>query len=330
MATAKVITIQNNNGMRVTLVDVGASVQFIQLPFDSVKDKSVTLGFSDAEEYWRNPASLGVTVGRYSNRIANAAFSLDGQVFSLVANEGNHQLHGGLDNFGHKRWSIVEHLENKATFRLVSLDGEQGFPGELEVLVTYELDCRNSLKISYAATTTKPTVVNLTDHSYFNLNGMDIQEGIATSAVHDHALVINADEVTEVDEACIPTGRLLSVENSHFDFRSKKQLIELADSEGIVHLDNNFVVNSSSDWQQQAIAQLTCEASGVSLEVYSTKPGVQAYAAQHLTEPFFPNAGLCLETQFFPDSPNQKHFPSCVLRPNETYFHETIYRFSAI
>lgn len=330
MQSANTITIQNSQGMKVSLVDVGASIQFIQLPFAQLEGKSVSLGFDDADEYWSNPASLGVTVGRYSNRIANAEFSLLGEHFTLVANEGIHQLHGGKDNFGHRRWKLENHGENQAVFSLLSEDGDQGFPGELLVTVSYVIEEDNSIHIEYFAKTTKATVVNLTDHSYFNLSGMDISSGSVSSAINTHKLWIDADAITEVDEACIPTGRLINCADTAFDFQQPTALTELEDSQGVVHVDNNFVLNKPSVWNENPIASLFSPETGVKLEVLTTKPGIQAYAAQHLDAPFFANAGFCLETQFFPDSPNQPEFPSAILLPNEVYEHKTIYRFSAI
>lgn len=330
MRAVNTLIIQNSKGMSVSLVDVGASVQFIKLPFASVADKSVTLGFNDAEDYWENPASLGVTVGRYANRIGNATFAIDGNVYHLVANEGENQLHGGIDNFGHKRWKIILQAKNKAIFSLVSPDGDQGFPGELHVKVTYVVTEENSLHILYEATSSKTTVLNLTDHSYFNLDGMDCNNLSVETPINANHLWIDAKAMTEVDENGIPTGTLLDVQGGPYDFRQTSSFVALKDESGTVHLDNNFVLNSHQDWQQQAIASLTSTTSGVKLDVFTTKPGIQAYAAQHLEAPFYPNAGFCLETQFFPDSPNHPHFPSAVLRAGETYRHQTIYRFSTI
>lgn len=330
MRAVNTLIIQNSKGMSVSLVDVGASVQFIKLPFASVADKSVTLGFNDVEDYWENPASLGVTVGRYANRIGNATFAIDGNVYHLVANEGENQLHGGIDNFGHKRWKIILQAKNKAVFSLVSPDGDQGFPGELHVKVTYVVTEENSLHICYEATSSKITVLNLTDHSYFNLDGMDCNNLSVETPINDNHLWIDAKAMTEVDENGIPTGTLLDVQGGPYDFRQTSSFVALKDESGTVHLDNNFVLNSHQDWQQQAIASLTSTTSGVKLDVFTTKPGIQAYAAQHLEAPFYPNAGFCLETQFFPDSPNHPHFPSAVLRAGETYRHQTIYRFSTI
>lgn len=324
------LMIENSFGMKVSLVDVGASIQFIYLPFDSVIGKSVSLGFKDPNEYWQNPASLGVTVGRYSNRIANAQFSLEGNTYHLSANEGLHQLHGGIDNFGHRRWKVLEKCVNKAVFGLQSDDGDQGFPGKLDIVVTYIVNDDNSLSIDYQATTDKATVVNLTDHSYFNLDGMNSTDLSITSSINAYSLWLNASELTEVDEACIPTGYIVDVKGTRLDFTEPKPLTDLEDCEGVIHLDNNFVLNSRKNWATEPVATVYSPVSKICLDVFTTKPGLQVYAAQHLESPFQPNAGLCLETQFFPDSPNQPAFPSSVLEPNDKYHHKTIYRFSVV
>lgn len=327
---ATTLTIENSVGMKVSLVDVGASIQFIYLPFESVSGKSVSLGFKDPNEYWHNPASLGVTVGRFSNRIANAQFSLEGNTYHLSANEGPHQLHGGINNFGHRRWKVLEQCVNKAVFGLQSEDGDQGFPGNLDVVVTYIVNDDNSLSIDYQATTDKVTVVNLTDHSYFNLDGIDSTDLSVASLNHSYSLWLNASQVTEVNDACIPTGNIVNVHGTWLDFTEPKSLMDLEGDEGIIHLDNNFVLNSRECWTTEPVAIVHSPVSRVCLEVFTTKPGLQVYAAQHLDTPFQPNAGLCLETQFFPDSPNQPNFPSSVLKPNDKYHHETIYRFSVV
>ena len=266
---------------------------------------NVVLGFETPHEYAANPRYLGAIVGRYANRIANARFTLDGRTYRLAANSGAHNLHGGVTGFDKRVWRAAAGGGGGAAsleLRYLSPDQEEGFPGNLDVSVTYTLTDRNELIVDYFATTDKPTPVNLTQHSYFNLAG----EGDVTN----HLLQIDSDAITAVDQDLIPTGVVEPVAGTPFDFRT---LTPIGARRG-GNYDHNFVLNGG--------VRVVEPKSGRSLDVHTTEPGMQLYTGY--------SRGLCLETQHFPDSPNQPSFPSTILRPGTEYRSRTAFTFGIL
>jgi aldose 1-epimerase len=323
----------NQSGLNVALLSLGCIIQSVDVPDRVGAYANVILGFSRLDDYLTNLPFFGCVAGRYANRIAGGQFALDGKTHQLVVNERGNTLHGGKQGFNSFVWkaAVLDDGRHGVAFHRVSPDGEEGFPGTLDVTVTYTLTNRNDLVIDYFATTDKPTVVNLTNHSYFNLQG----EG--SGSIETHRLLIDADAFTPVDAALSPTGERRPVVGTPFDFRSGKMVGEglRSDDEQIrlaTGFDHNFILNG--DGLKRA-ALLSHAESGRTLIVQTTKPGVQFYAGNFLNGALYGTSGrayrqsdgLALETQFFPNSPNEPSFPSPVLRPGEEYRHTTILTF---
>ncbi|MEY2245051.1 aldose epimerase family protein [Streptomyces sp. BF23-18] len=299
-------------GVRVRVLTYGGIVQSAEVPDRDGRAVDVTLGFPALEGYTAHPEPyLGALVGRYANRIGGAGFPLDGVTYRLEPNNGPNTLHGGDGGFDKRVWD-AEPLDHGVRLSRVSADGEEGFPGRLEVSATYTLDERGSLHIAYEAVTDAPTVVNLTNHTYWNLGGSGSALG--------HELRLDASRVTRVDENLVPTGELDPVEDTRFDFREPRKT-------GAGY-DHNYVLDKGVTADPVEVAELYDPASGRVLTVATTEPGLQFYTADHLAEPFAPNDGIALETQHFPDSPNRPDFPSTELRPGEVYRSRTVYGFS--
>jgi len=322
-------TLKNERDIVVKIMNYGGIITEIHTPDKNGKLGNITLGFDNLDQYLAGHPNFGALIGRYGNRIANARFSLDGETYQLAANNGNNSLHGGVKGFDDVVWEPeVISCDVRAALQLsyLSPDGEEGFPGNLKVVVTYEL-LMDQLFITYEAETDKATPVNLTNHAYFNLSG----EG----TILDHILYINASRYTPVNEELIPTGEIANVEGTPFDFRKPTVIGERFDQlVGVpVGYDHNFVLDESDE-------KLTLAAKGMDpnsgryLEVSTTEPGVQFYTGNFLDGTlssgdftYVQHAGFCLETQHFPDSPNQENFPSTILRPGEKYVTQTIYTF---
>jgi aldose 1-epimerase len=328
-SAAQLFTLKNSNGMEVSITNYGGIVTSVKVPDKNGNIENVVLGFDDLEQYKSGHPFFGAITGRYANRIANGRFELNNEVYELATNDGENHLHGGLEGFDKKLWDAeVNEGENAVTFSYLSPDGEEGYPGSLDVKVTYTLTDENELKIDYHATTNKSTVVNLTNHSYFNLSG-DPSKGIL-----DHLVTIYADRYTPVDEGLIPTGELRPVEGTPFDFNEPEYVGSRIDSIPPGY-DHNFVLNNPGTGIRN-IATVEHEESGRIMEVYTDLPGVQLYTGNFLDgslmdrkgNPIKQYAALCLETQTFPDSPNKPNFPSPVLNPDETYETRTIYKFT--
>ncbi|MFH8799783.1 aldose epimerase family protein [Streptomyces sp. NPDC017936] len=299
-------------GVRVRVLSYGGIVQSVEVPDRRGRTADVVLGFARLEDYLTRPEPfLGALVGRYANRIAHARFALDGVTYPLAPNNAPNSLHGGERGFDKRVWE-VEPVEHGLRLSRVSPDGEEGFPGRLEVSATYTLEASGALRIAYEAVTDAPTVVNLTNHSYFNLAGSGNAGG--------HELRLAASRYTPVDADLIPTG-VAEVAGSRFDFRTARGI-----GSGY---DHNFVLDKGVTDTPVEVAELYDPASGRVLTVATTEPGVQLYTGDHLGEPFAPGDGVALETQHFPDSPNRPEFPATVLRPGEVYRSETVYGFSA-
>ncbi len=330
--TIEKYTFQNAAGMKVSILTYGAIVQSIQTPDRQGNLAEISLGFDDLEGYLGIHPYFGAVVGRYGNRIANGRFSLDEIEYRLAVNNGANHLHGGLKGFDKQVWSVQSVEDDHIRLRYISVDGEEGYPGKLTVDLTYTLTPDNALQIDYQATTDQSTVVNLTNHTYFNL-----KDG-GRSPVGSHELQILADRFTPVDETLIPLGELRAVEGTPFDFRTAKPIgQDINVDSGQVRIgggyDHNFVLNNATGDLSLA-ARVYEPETGRTMEVLTREPGVQFYTGNFLDGTVVGKGGayqhrtaFCLETQHFPDSPNQPQFPSVVLKPGETYATTTVYRF---
>lgn len=333
-----IYTLTNANGVEVRTIPYGAIVVSVRVPDKTGKVDDVVLGFDRIDGYAGTHPYFGAVVGRYGNRIAKAAFTLDGQEYALAANNGPNSLHGGLKGFDKKLWAaeLFDRDGNVGVvYSLVSPDGDEGFPGNVKVQVTYTLTKNNELSVEYEATTDKATPINLTQHSYFNLAG----EG--RGDILGHRLTIVANRYTPVDATLIPTGDYADVENTPFDFRKPTPIgarID-ADHEQLRHgggYDHNWILNRDQDGLVHA-ARLEEPTSGRTLDVWTTEPGIQFYAGNFLDgtikgksgHVYARRSGLCLETQHFPDSPNRSSFPSTILRPGEQFRSKTVFAFGA-
>ena len=326
-------TLRSTKGAVAKVITYGATLTELWMPDKSGKNADVVLGFDNLAGYLTDHPYFGATVGRYANRIAKGQFSLDGRQYSLFINNGPNSLHGGKAGFNRKVWKAepVALAHGAAVkFTYVSEDGEEGYPGTLTVHVTYELTDENALKITYAASTDKSTVVNLTNHSYFNLSGA------GSGDILKDVLQLDADRYTPVDSTLIPTGELKSVDGTPFDFRKPTAIGErYAQVPATGGYDHNFVLSGEAGSLRKA-GELYDPVSGRQMELWTTEPGVQIYMSLGLNGSIKGIGGayqkfgaLCLETQHFPDSPNHPNFPSTVVRPGNDYQSETIYKFSA-
>ncbi|WP_246226215.1 aldose epimerase family protein [Chelativorans xinjiangense] len=330
-------TLTNENGISVGFITYGGIVTSINVPDRDGNTDNVVLGFDNLEDYRTKNPYFGTITGRYANRIGGASFMLDGETYTLAANNGPNSLHGGETGFDKQVWNAreVETDEGEALeLAYVSPDGEEGYPGTLDVTVVYTLTNDDELRVDYTATTDKPTVVNLTSHSYFNLGG----EG--TGTILDHELMLNASRYTPVDETLIPTGELAEVAGTPFDFREATVIGERVreNHQQIVYgrgYDHNWVLDRPDDDSLVLAARLHDPESGRIMEIETTEPGIQFYSGNFLDATLVGTSGniyrqsdgLALETQHFPDSPNKPDFPSTVLRPGETYETTTVHRF---
>jgi aldose 1-epimerase len=332
----QVYTLANGRGIELRAATYGGIIVSLQAPDRAGRPADVVLGY-DALDGYRNDAQyFGAIVGRYANRIARARFALDGQTYTLAANDGRNHLHGGRLGFNRVVWAAepfrsVEHVG--LVLRYESRDGEEGYPGTLRTRVTYTLTDRDELAVDYLATTDRATPVNLTQHSYFNL------AGAGAGDVLDHQLRIFAEAFTPVDETMIPTGAVVAVAGGPFDFRTPLPIgarIDAADEQlrrGQGY-DHNFVLHRGGTGPAHA-ARVVEPVSGRTLDVYTTEPGLQLYSGNHIGERtvgkggrvYGPRGGFCLETQHYPDSPNQAGFPSTILRPGQELHSRTVFAF---
>lgn len=324
--SVSLFTLKSDKGITVKITNYGGIVTEIITPDKNGNTGNIVLGFDNLEQYLTGHPYFGAIIGRYGNRIAGGNFKIDGVSYQLAKNNGNNALHGGIVGFDKVVWKpkIVE-TENGEGLQLTyfSEDMEEGYPGNLNVTVLYEL-IDNDLVISYWANTDKSTPVNLTNHSYFNLAG--------TGTILDHTLKLKASNYTPVDQELIPTGEILPVEGTPFDFTEAKTIgKDISNTEG--GYDHNFVIDREGD-QLEWIATLEDPASGRILEVFTMEPAVQFYSGNFLDGTlksgdvvYEKHAGLCLETQHFPDSPNQPEFPNTILEPGDKYYTKTVYRF---
>ncbi|GAA3821628.1 galactose mutarotase [Streptomyces coacervatus] len=300
-------------GVRVRILSYGGIVQSVEVPDREGRTGDVVLGFADLDGYLTHPEPyLGALIGRYANRIAGGRFPLDGVTYALEPNNAPNSLHGGPRGFDKRVWDVTPDGAHGVRLSRVSPHGEEGFPGRLEVSATYTLDADGALRIAYEAVTDAPTVVNLTNHSYFNLGGSGNAGG--------HELRLAASRCTPVDADLIPAGDPADVTGTRFDFRRARKV-------GAGY-DHNFVLDGGVTEAAREVAELYDPASGRVLTVATTEPGLQLYTADHLSAPFAPGDGIALETQHFPDSPNRPDFPSTVLRPGGVFRSETVYGFT--
>lgn len=327
--------LENKNGMEVCVTNYGARVVSVMVPDRNGKMEDVVNGFSTIEEYMNVNQNFGSTVGRYIGRIVNATFMLDSVVYHLETNTGVHSAHGGPHGFATKIWQAEKINPTTVSLNYLSVDGESGFPGNLDVSVTYRLTDDNALDISYEAKTDKPTVVNLSHHSFFNLSG-DL-----STTIEDEILYVNSDYITAYDSEKCVTGEFEAVADSPFDFNVPRRIGDrIDDDHPQIRItrggyDHCWVLNTDGD-MTQPVASVYDEKSGRLLEVYTNEPGLQVYTAGGLKGNMIGKQGIaypkrnsvCLETMHFQDSPNKSQFPSTVLRPGEVYHSRCIYKFS--
>ena len=328
-------TLQGKNGIGMKVTNFGARVVSLCVPDVNHQLVDVVLGYKTLNEYVNYPENfLGAAIGRYGNRIGGATFTLDSTDYELVKNEGNNQLHGGPKGFFDVVWDANQLSNSKVVFTYLSKEGEEGFPGNLSVEMTYELTDDQAFKISYKATTDKTTICNLTHHSYFNLSG----EGAET--INDHVLQIKADGITPVDSVLIPTGELMPVAGTPFDFNTPIAIGErVSNTHGQLALghgyDHYWVLNREGEGAV-LVASVYSPVTKINMDIITDQPGLQFYGGNFIDgtltgksgKPYFYRSAFCLETQHYPDSPNKPEFPSVVLKPGETYNHVCLYKFS--
>ncbi|MEM9444544.1 MAG: galactose-1-epimerase [Verrucomicrobiota bacterium] len=331
--------LKNDSGMEVRIIELGAIITNWLAPDAEGKLDDIVLGFDQLADYENNEPHFGEVVGRYANRIAKGQFKLGGKIYKLTKNHGNHHIHGGLDGFGKRIWqgaSFKNEDRVGVVFKMTSPDKDQGYPGELKTQVTYTLDKEGQLRIDYTAESSKRTVVNLTQHAYFNLMGH------GSGDILDHQVMIAAETFTTVKKGLIPTGKLADVEKTPMDFRTLKPICsDLKEDFGQLNMaggyDHNFVLSEQSSGMKLA-AKVIEPGSKRLLEVWTDQPGLQFYTGNALDGSikgkggfnYQKHAGFCLESQHFPDSPNHKDFPSTVLRAGEIYQTSTAFRMSTV
>lgn len=325
--------LKNSKNMQVVITNYGARIVSLVVPNKHQTFSDVVLGYDNLNDYVTAAQPyFGAIIGRYCNRIANGKFALDGKIYQLEKNEGPNSLHGGKNGFHTKVWSAYQSRDNVIELRYTSEDGEAGYPGNLNVKVIYTLTDENALHMEYAATTDRKTIINLTNHAYFNLNG----EGDST--ILDHEIMINANTITPINNLFIPTGVLMAVEGTPFDFRKfatigariNEDNEQLKNGNGY---DHNWVLNKSKGLR--VVATVRSPKTGIVMDLITEKPGLQFYTGNFLNDNIGKGgkvykfrSAFCLETQHFPDSPNQPTFPKTILKPGQIYESTTIYRFS--
>jgi aldose 1-epimerase len=329
----EIVTMTNSNGLVAKITNYGGILVSMEVPDRQGKLGDVVLGFDKLDGYLKPHPCFGAIVGRYANRIGGAKFKLDGSEYKLAANSGTNTLHGGIKGFDKVVWKIekAEAKGNKTELKLgyTSKDGEEGYPGNLKCIVTYTLTADNKLEMKYEATTDKPTVVNLTNHAYWNLAGQ------GSGDVLGHELMINADKYTAVDKELIPTSELKSVKDSPLDFTKPMTIGSRIKQVDIGGYDHNYVLKGKAG-QMRLAARVYEPKSGRVMEIQTTEPGIQFYSSNWLDGTLKGKDGkvynkygaFCLETQHYPDSPNKPNFPSVVLRPGEKYETVTVHTFS--
>lgn len=324
---------ENSNGMKVSVLDRGGIIRNLFVPDKNNNPTDVVTALFDADAYEINEGYMGSAIGRYSNRIEKGEFEINGVKYNIGINNGNNALHGGFVGYDKKTWGVEisdNSDEPELKLSLVSPDGEEGFPGNLDILMTYKLTNDNSIVINYKATTDKDTIINLTNHTYFNLSGHD------SGVIDDQILKLNCSFYTPNTNECLPNGQILTVSNTAFDFTTPKTFKEAFESKDeqiamFGGIDHNMIIDGEG-YRCFAVAESLT--SGICMECWTDKPGVQLYTANVLDEPkgkdgaeYGTHAAFCLETQFYPNSMKYKHFPSPVLKAGEEYNYTTAYKF---
>ena len=327
--------LKNKNNMEVCITNFGGRIVSVMVPDKDGNMRDVVLGFDSIQDYIKYPSDFGATIGRYANRINQGKFTLDGVEYQLPRNNFGHCLHGGPKGFQYQIFDAQKLNDQELQLTYVSKDGEEGFPGNLTCNVKFTLTDDNAIDIQYEATTDKPTVVNMTNHSYFNL------DGDPTGDNSDYLLTIDADSYTPVDSTFMTTGEILPVEGTDMDFRTPTAIGERINDTAFVQIkngkgyDHNWVLNTKGDISKKA-ASLKSPKTGIVLDVYTNEPGVQVYCGNFLDGTltgkkgivYNQRASVCLETQKYPDTPNKADWPTAVLRPGETYKSQCIFKFS--
>lgn len=325
----RLATLRNPNGMRVQITNYGAKIVSLWAPDHEGNLADVVLGFNTFAEWQTKETYFNAIIGRVANRIKDGRFTLDGQEYQLAQNNGKNALHGGIVGFNERVWEVVGQTAYSISLYLRAKDGEEGYPGNMDIYVTYTLTRNNGLKITYEAKSDKPTIVGFTNHAYFNL------EGEGSGRVDNHSLQVMADTYTPFDETACPTGEILPVDNTPMDFRQPVRIGDrindpfFAPGRGI---DNNFVLRDNPEKHLQLAAVLA--AAGRTMEVYTTMPALQVYTGNYLEKnvgksgrEYDIQTAVCLEAQNSPDAINHPNFPSPILRPGDVYFEQTEYRF---
>ena len=325
--------LNNNNGMEVCVTNFGARIVSVLVPDRDGIMRDVVLGFDNIKDYQNVKSDFGASIGRYANRINQGRITIDGEIIQLPQNNYGHCLHGGPNGWQYKVYKPVEVTRNSISFSLFSPDGDENFPGNVNAKVSYTLTDDNAIRIQYSATADAKTVINMTNHSYFNLSGNPSNPAI------DHILYINASNFTPVDSTFITTGEIASVEGTPMDFTTPKAIgrdienpyQQLRNGKGY---DHNWVLDTKGNVNELA-AKLSCPSTGIAVEVYTNEPGIQIYTGNFLKGNVvgkngvaYPcRASVCLETQHFPDSPNKPQWPSVLLEPGQKYYSECIYKY---
>ena len=334
--TTGLYTLTNESGMEVCITNFGGRIVSILVPGKDTLMHDVVLGFDNIQDYMTVPSDFGATIGRYANRIANGKFTLDGQEYTLPQNNNGHTLHGGPEGWQYRVFDVENASADYLQLGYVSEDGEMGFPGKVKVTVFFTLGKDNALNIAYVARSEAPTVINMTNHSYFNLSGDP------TRPITDHVLYLNSDQTTTVDEWLIPTGEFADVAGTPFDFNTPKPIGQDIDAENEQiafgrGYDHNWVLKTEGRGEEKA-ASLLCPATGIAVDVYTTEPGIQVYTGNFLDGTvtgkgetvYNQRTAVCLETQHYPDSPNKPQFPSTELRPMQKFSSSTTYKFYVV
>lgn len=333
----KLYTLKNKNGMEVCITNFGARIVSIMTPDKNGKMTDVVLGFDNIDDYINVPSDFGATIGRYANRIGDGKITIDGKEIQLPQNNGSHCLHGGPTGWQYQVFKTNQLDAQTIKLTVESPDGDNNFPGNVVASVTYTLTEDNAIDIKYDATTDQKTVINMTNHSYFNLSGNPSVSGM------DHILYLAGDSITPIDSTFMTNGEMMAVAGTPFDFNTPKAIsqdvtnFEYEQIKFGKGFDHNWVLNTKGDIRQVA-AKLTSPATGITLEVYTDEPGIQLYTGNFLDGTVkgkngivYPQrASICLETQHYPDSPNKAHWPSVILEPGKTYTSHCIFKFGVV
>lgn len=324
-------TLENQNGMRISVADYGATLVNVLVPDQEGRLTDVVLGYDNVSGYEAGDKFFGAIVGRVANRIGGASFKLNGKTYKLAANDNGNNLHSGMDFYSKRMWTVLEYGKDHIVLSLDSPDGDQGYPGKVTIRVSYTLTDDNEIKIHYHAVPEEDTLINMTNHSYFNLSGQD------TGTVLNQEVWINADAYTEADAESIPTGEIVSVEGTPMDFRQKKTLGKDVDADYQAlrfggGYDHNWVLNGSGS---RKAAEMSSADTGITMEVYTDLPGMQMYCGNFLEgdrgkggASYEKRSAVCFETQYFPDAVHKDHFAGPVVKAGQVYDTETVYKFS--